>query len=204
MKEIKNYKLGVTGGIACGKSVCATMLEDWGWAVLDADKVAHDLMNPGTAVFSKIIEHFGVEILLPNGQIDRSQLGRIVFSDTEELAHLNSIVHPHVHEKWKAWLAQQQGLCAVVIPLLYETGCESEFDKVLCLASPPHVVIHRLLDRGLTEVEAKKRILAQMPIEEKMARADIPIANDGDLKELKKKLYTVHDQIENKEKQQNG
>ena len=204
MKELNNFKLGVTGGIACGKTTSKTILEDLGWTVIDADEVAHELMRSGSAVFSEIIAHFGVEILLPNGQINRSQLGRIVFSDSEKLQRLNSIVHPHVHKKWKNWLTQQQGYCAVVLPLLYETGSEKEFDKILCLASPQDDVLKRLLDRGLTAAEGEQRIAAQMPIAEKMARADIPIMNDGNLNELKRKLYEAHSRIENKEMQQDG
>jgi dephospho-CoA kinase len=180
--------LGVTGGIACGKSEVGRILEEMGFAVCDADSVAHGLMEKGTQVFQRVVDHFGSKILASDGGISRPLLGEIVFGDAGQREMLNKMVHPAVRDVVAQWIAERRKEnCsgAVLIPLLYESGMdELGWDAVLCVSSSRELVLKRLEKRGMALAEAEARIGSQMPLVEKENLADGVILNLGTLEEL--------------------
>jgi len=183
------YRVGLTGGIACGKSETQAILRERAVPVLDTDAVAHAILRKGSEVHDRIVSRFGPEVLSGEGEIDRKALGRIVFSDSGEREALNAIVHPEVGRRWRAWLeARREPLAVVAIPLLYECGLEHEFDGVVCVRASEALMMERLRDRGLTEVEARQRIRSQMPVEEKAARATWILDNNKTLNDLKQQV----------------
>ncbi len=182
--------IGLTGGIACGKSTVAGVWADAGAEVLEADRVAHKLIQPDGPCYEDVIGHFGNDILKEDGAIDRRLLGQIVFRDEDERQVLNSIVHPVVRQEWSRWVADRlrEGsarAAVVVIPLLFEVGAEHGWDAVVCVRAPERDIYNRLYERGLTEEEARRRIEAQWPLSDKAARSDIVIENEGTLETLK-------------------
>ncbi len=190
MSDLKRETMivGVTGGIACGKSEVGRILGEMGFAVLDADVVARDLMDKGSPVFREVVDHFGERILSSEGEIARPILGKIVFEDSEERGVLNGLVHPAVRKRLSKWISERRAegrSAAVLIPLLFESGMESlGFDAVLCVSSPEAEVFRRLERRGLSRREAEQRIRSQMPTREKEKRANYVVPNGGTLGEL--------------------
>ena len=180
--------LGVTGGIACGKSEVGRILGEMGFGVCDADRVAHDLMKKGTPVFSQVVKHFDTCILSDNGEISRSILGETVFENPAQREALNRLVHPVVRENLEHWISEKRSAgknAAVLIPLLFESGMQDlDWDAVICVSSCEEDVFHRLERRGLTREEAEKRIHSQMPLAEKEKLADHIVPNHGTLGEL--------------------
>ncbi len=187
-KGLNVVAVGVTGGIACGKSEAGRILDDMGFAVCDADRIAHDLMEKGTPVFSRVVEHFGARILTENGEISRPLLGKIVFEDPEEREILNELVHPAVRESLAGWINQMRSegkRSAVLIPLLFESGMQNlDWDAVVCVSSRKEEIFQRLEARGFSREEAAKRIHSQMLLDEKEKLADYVIPNHGTLGEL--------------------
>jgi dephospho-CoA kinase len=183
--------LALTGGIACGKSETGRILVEEGFAVLDADTLAHDVMAAGTTVFQRVAERFGDGVVGENGELDREVLGRIVFSDPAALSDLNALVHPAVIEEAEKWKARQRGDCAVLIPLLFETGWTEGWSAIVCVSADEETVFQRLEKRGLSREAARKRIAAQMPLSEKKKRADFIIRNNDTLDELREKTKAV-------------
>jgi len=182
-------RIGLTGGIACGKTEAAQRMSSHGIPILDTDKVAHEVMTPGTEVFEHLIDRFGQEILNRDGTLCRSRLAEIVFSDEEALRELNRLVHPEVGRRWRAWLTSRTGPAAVVaIPLLVETGCQREFDDILCISSSKNLMRRRLASRGLTPGQAEQRIQSQLPLEEKEKVATWILTNNGSLAEFHRKV----------------
>lgn len=177
--------VGLTGGIASGKSTVARMLVEKGAILIDFDELAHALEMPGGRVWQEIVEHFGEGILLPDRRIDRIKLGTIVFSDPQKREVLNRIVHPAVFAEWQKRLREieKAGKDAIVlsdIPLLIEAGLKPMVDLVLLVHIPPEEQIQRLMERnGFTRGEAERRVAAQMSIDEKVRYADILISNEG-------------------------
>ena len=186
-------RIAITGGIACGKSLVGKMFSDAGIAVCDTDELAHSLLVPGSAVYDRIIDEFGYEILDENGNINRGILGRIVFNDKKRLHILNEIMHPEIKKMFEGWLRSHETdwAAAVLIPLLYESGMDSGWDYIVCVACSEDVQIKRLCERGLSVEDARLRIAAQMPVEEKMARADFVIYNDGTVSILKQEVEKI-------------
>lgn len=175
-------RIAVTGGIACGKSVVGSYLSGEGIPVCDADDVAHKVMSSGSAVFMDVVERFGQGILDDAGEINRRKLADIVFSDAGQLNALNAIVHHAARKAWQEWLEDEDAkgsrVAVVIVPLLYEAGMQDGWDAVVCVGSSESVQVKRLLERGLTEPEARKRIASQMTLAEKIKRADYVIVND--------------------------
>jgi len=178
-------KIAVTGGIACGKSLVGTCLSEAGFAVWEADDVAHELMQAGHPVHQAVIEQFGDEVVSREGAIDREALGQIVFSDSEARVRLNAIVHPAVKDELARWIRETgnsntppRGL-AVVVPLLYEAGWDRGWDAVICVFSRGRTQRRRLVANGRSEEDAERRIAAQGPVAEKAALADYVIVNEG-------------------------
>ena len=193
-REEQSLVLGVTGGIACGKSEVGTILSALGFQVLDTDAVAHEIMLPGKAAYDRIVEYFGSGILDESGEIDRKKLGKLVFGDTRNLEALNGFVHPSVCREYRKWLADKKrdgSRLAVIIPLLFEVGEEAGWDAIICVSSSTRKIVERLKMRGFSESEARIRIRSQMPLEEKIERADYVIRNNGSLGDLKESTADV-------------
>lgn len=180
--------MGITGGIACGKSEVGRILERRGFAVCDADNLAHAVIAPGGEAREAVVRRFGPEILDAGagGAVDRAALARRVFGDPRALADLNAIVHPAARRALDRWLAAlpPDRDAAALVPLLFEAGWTAGWTAVICVAADPARVRERLARRGWTEEESQRRLSAQWPLEEKMRRADYVIRNDGTLAEL--------------------
>ena len=186
-------RVALTGGIATGKSVCLRRLEQLGAPVIDADVVARTVVAPGTPALAAIVARFGPSMLRPDGSLDRPALGRLVFADAEARADLERIVHPAVYDAIERWFEQRAieaadnrgpRIAIADIPLLYETGQERRFDRVIVAACPPQVQLARLMARDrMPEDEARRRLAAQWPIDQKRARADLVIDTSGTLEE---------------------
>lgn len=189
--------VGLTGGIASGKSTVVRMLVEKGAVVIDHDRLAHLAYEPGGPSYKAIIAGFGREILAADGKIDRKRLGAVVFKDPGRLKDLNDIVHPVVLSGWKRKLAEieRQNPRAVIIsdvPLLIEVGWQKEVDMVLLVYAAPEVQVERVQKRdGYTAEEARERLAAQMPLNEKRRSADLVIENNGTLEELQKRVDAV-------------
>ena len=192
MKE--GLAIGLTGGIACGKSEVGRILEREGARVRDADELAHELIREGGPLFDKVVERFGAGIVGHDGEIDRRILGRRVFSEAADRKILEALIHPEVIRVLRKWLVSETGHgknAVAIVPLLFEVGWTDWWDAVVCVASSEEVVIERLKQRGLSEDEARARISAQMPLEIKIKKANHVIQNDGTLDSLEKRTREV-------------
>ncbi len=193
-REVITIKtIGLTGGIACGKSTVAQILNKHGLKTLNADKIAHEVIGPSKPAFSAILEEFGQGILDQSGVIDRIKLGKVVFKDTEARKKLESIIHPLVIEEIKQEIksSQEKGINILIveIPLLYETGLENLFDQVWVVSSSEEEQIKRLKSRGhLNEAAIKERLDSQLPISFKEDKADRVIYNNKGLGELEREI----------------
>lgn len=170
-------RIGLTGGIACGKSVVVSMFRDLDCPVLESDPLVHELLEPGQAVYAEVVREFGAGILGPGGAVDRTKLGAIVFAHAPRRQRLNEIIHPRVFavtEQWFAALNRAGGpeYAIAEAALLVESGYYKQFDRLIVVWCKPEQQMERLLARGLTAEQARQRINAQMPIEEKMQFGD--------------------------------
>jgi dephospho-CoA kinase len=176
---------GLTGGIGMGKSTAARFFRERGAQVVDTDELARQLVEPGQPALAEIQAVFGKSIVTPGGQLRRDELAQIVFTDPAARKQLEAILHPRIRERWLAqietWRKAGHELAVVVIPLLFETNAEPNFDKTVCAACSGPTQHQRLLSRGWTPEEIKQRIAAQWPIEQKIARADFVVWTDGSL-----------------------
>lgn len=185
--------LGVTGGIACGKTLVTHIFRQLGAAVVSADELAREVVAPGSPTLARLLEQFGPEILLPSGELNRAALGALIFADPEARAALNAITHPAIAALSVARLAQLKAadwpLVVYEAPLLYEAGAEGRVDAVLVVTVPEPLQLQRLMARDqLSEAAARERIAAQYPQAEKAARADYVIANDDSVAALEAKI----------------
>jgi dephospho-CoA kinase len=177
-------RIALTGGIATGKSHVLSEFRKRGVPCLDADELAHGVTTAGTEATSQIAERFGRDVLDGSGAVDRHRLGAIVFADSAARRALEEIVHPAIYRAIAAGmrafeLLEHSPLAIADIPLLYETGHSSDFDRVIATVCPRGVQIERLKQRGLSETEAEQRLAAQMSADEKALRADYIIQTDG-------------------------
>ena len=182
-------RVGLTGGIATGKSTVARRWQDTaGIAVVDSDLLAHQTLTPDTPTWAAVVRVFGNEILNPDRTINRRELGTIVFHDEAKRTQLNHIIHPAVRAMWAAALTELaragQSIAVVDIPLLYEVGAEKEFDCVVAVGASEATQIARLTAKDFDETAARARIRAQWPLQRKLDRADYVIWNDGSLPSL--------------------
>jgi dephospho-CoA kinase len=178
-------KVGLTGGIASGKSTIVRMLAGLGCITVDADAIVARLYRPGEAGHEVIVRTYGKEILLPDGEIDRKKLADIAFSKPEEAQKLNALIHPIVVAEQARLFreAEERGEDAIYIveaTLLLESGGRERFDRIVVVDVDPDVQIARAIGRGMTAEEAKRRIAHQMPREERLRHADYVIDNSGD------------------------
>ncbi|HNQ02420.1 MAG: dephospho-CoA kinase [Syntrophobacterales bacterium] len=199
--------VGLTGGIATGKSTVVRMLVRRGARVIDHDALVHALQEPGRPVWRQIVEVFGRGILDDGGRIDRKRLGALVFGDEVRRKALEGIVHPAVleeAERERERIGRQDGRAIVLsdIPLLLEVGMQDRFDLILLVYAPPEVQIERVMKRnGMTREEAAARLSAQMPIDEKLRRADVVIRNDSTMGDLEKRVDEVWQELLARERQ---
>ncbi len=187
-------KVGLTGGIGAGKSEVSRLLVACGAVLIDADRIAREVVAPGTPGLASVVEAFGEEILAADGSLDRPRLGAIVFSDAEKLSTLNSIVHPLVGARSRE-LEEAAAKDAVVlhdVPLLTENGLAPLYDLVIVVDAAPETQLDRLVRlRGMTEEDARARMAAQATREERREIADIVIDNDVPLEELERRVKDV-------------
>ena len=192
--------IGLTGGIASGKSTVTSYLREKGYPVIDADRVVHDLQAPGGALYRVLVEHFGREILDKSGVLDRAVLGQRIFSNPSERDWSNRVQGQLIREALadaRDRQAAQSGLFFMDIPLLIEQGYEEWFEAVWLVAVSKETQLKRLMERNhLSEVEAQERIVSQMPLEAKRSHADLVLDNNGDLAALYAQLNAALEQLE--------
>lgn len=193
-------KVGLTGSIAVGKSHVCSVFRELGCRVLDADKTAREVVRPGSAGLARIVEEFGRQVLLPNGELDRPKLGSIVFRDENKRLLLNSIVHPLVmadHDEWlrSAEASDPGGIAIIDAALMIESGGYKRFDTLIVVFCEPEIQLERLMRRGLSEAEAEQRIAAQMPQEEKMKFADFLIDTSGSFDETRRQCSEILEEL---------
>jgi dephospho-CoA kinase len=173
-------RVGLTGGIGCGKSTVAAMMAELGCHVLNADKMAHALIAPGEPAYNDVVRKFGTHILAPDGSVDRARLAAVVFADADKLASLNAIVHPRVLRELDRELERlarldPHGVAVVEAALLVESGYHKTLDRIILVTCTREQQLERLTDpafgRAMSRVQAEQRIAAQMPVEEKRKQA---------------------------------
>lgn len=189
-------RLGLTGGIASGKSAVAALLRELGFPVLDADSVSHKLMEPGQPAHDEILATFGADLADSSGRIDRAKLAAIVFADSAKLAQLNVILHPRVAQivfrQFDEW--QTNGVrdaAFVEAALLIEAGISAKLDGLVVAWCEPAQQLERLRARGMSEAEARRRIASQLPLAEKLKRATETINCSGTLEETREQVQLL-------------
>ncbi|MCY7713286.1 dephospho-CoA kinase [Bacillus altitudinis] len=197
--------IGLTGGIASGKSTVSQMIKEKGIRVVDADVIAKEAVSKGSAALHQIVQTFGEEVLLPNGELNRQQLGAIIFSDEEKRKQLNAIVHPEVRkemlEQRDEGVSNNETFVVLDIPLLFESKLEGLVDRIIVVYTTPELQLSRLMNRNdLSEEEALNRIHSQQPLEEKCQKADRVIENTKDLAFIRKQLENILNEWEHTDK----
>ena len=183
--------IGLTGGIACGKSTVSKALRALGACIIVADALAHELSQPNQALFNAYVQRFGMAIVTPGGTLDRAAIARLIFTDPTMRAEVEQISHPlirrAVEERLRMAEKEQKRAAVLDVPLLFEAGWDALADEVWVVALPPEEQLTRLLarDKTMSEGEARARIAAQMPLAEKCARADVVIDNSGTKEETR-------------------
>ncbi len=189
-------RLGLTGGIASGKSAVAALLRELGFPVLDADSVSHKLMEPGQPAYEEILKLFGKDLTDASGKIDRAKLAGIVFADRTELGQLNAILHPRVEQailrQFQEW--EKNGVrdaAFVEAALLIEAGLADKLDGMVVAWCEPEQQLERMRARGMSEGEARRRMAAQLPLEEKLKRATETIDCSRSLEEMREQVQAL-------------
>ncbi len=194
-------RVALTGGIATGKSYVRAQFEKLGIPTIDADTLSRDAVAAGTPGLAAVVARFGPGVLAPSGVLDRHKLASIVFMDPEARRDLEAIVHPAVREATDAWFdaldPARYAFAVADIPLLYEVGRDKDFDVVIVAAVDPETQLRRVIERdGATESEARHRIAAQLPIADKVRRADFVIQTDGSLEQTDEQVRAVLEQLQ--------
>lgn len=192
--------IGLTGGIASGKSTISNIFKEVGWPVIDADQTARQVVMPGSLGLAQIVSCFGSQVLQPDGTLDRAALGSMVFDDPQNLSDLDQIEHPLIMAAIDKQLAgfKKQGLPVVVldVPLLFETGMDQECDLTVLAVVDRKTQLERLMKRDhCSKAAALKRINAQMSLEEKMRRADVTIDNNGSLAQTRLQVAKLVERV---------
>ncbi len=197
----KHLLLGVTGGIASGKSSVSDMLSALGAPLIDFDLLARQVVAPGTQGYKDIVDYFGKQVLQGNGQLDRKKLSNIVFSDMEKRKKLESFTHPYIYDEFfkeidQITQKQPDAIIQVSVPLLIELNLQFLFDKLLVVHVSPEIQARRLAERdGITISEAENIMKSQLPIGEKAGYADFAIDNEGTLEDTKKQVKEAWDSL---------
>src|SRR3954452_21067143 len=192
-------RVGLTGGIASGKSTVAQLLVDLGAVLIDGDALAREVVARGTPGLAQVVAEFGPELLTPDGDLDRPALGRIVFADETARRRLEAITHPLIFERYAELEAAAPPGALVVhdIPLLAESGRADTFDEVVVVDAPPELQVERMMrDRGWSREEAESRIAAQASREDRLAIATYVIENTGSLEELRARVEDVYAELD--------
>ena len=210
-------RVGLTGGIATGKTTVAAILRELGCRVLDADKIAHGLIEPGAVAYEDVVQEFGRSILASDGRVDRKKLGAIVFADPARLTRLNAIVHPHVLEAQDRELeaierSEPHAIAVVEAALLIEAGYAQKLDYLVVTSCTPEQQLERLTQqdslrqagRGLTIEQARQRIAAQMTTEEKIRSADEIIDCSGSLERTREQIAALVGKLKRMESEGTG
>src|SRR5918996_6254313 len=186
-------RIGLTGGIGAGKSTVSATFSECGGIIVDGDVIAREVVEPGTDGLKQLVEAFGEDILLPNGALNRPALAAKAFVDDEKRAKLNSIVHPLVGQRRMEVIESVPDDAVVVedIPLLVETGMAPMFPLVVVVTAPVETRVERLIKRGMDEADARTRIAAQAPEEQRRAIADVLLDNSGSQDELVEKVRDI-------------
>ncbi|MEU1814332.1 dephospho-CoA kinase [Streptomyces roseifaciens] len=191
-------RVGLTGGIGAGKSEVSRLLASYGAVIVDSDRIAREVVEPGTPGLAAVVAEFGEAVLTPEGALDRPRLGAVVFADPDRLAALNAIVHPLVRAR-SAELEAAAAPDAVVVhdvPLLAENGLAPLYDLVLVVDAGTETRLDRLVRlRGMTPDEARARMAAQATREDRLAVADVVIDNDGPVEALRHQVEKVWDEL---------
>ncbi|UCF91087.1 MAG: dephospho-CoA kinase [Desulfobacterales bacterium] len=196
--------VGLTGGIATGKSTVSAILQEAGAVIIDADQIARKVVKKGQPAYHEIVKRFGQDILLPDGEINRRLLGAIIFNDPEKKKSLNRIVHPRVSRETQRNLDriqadQPDAVVVLDVPLLIEAGMHEGLAEVIVVYAPENVQLQRLMARdNFAEADARARIQAQMPIETKKDLASIVIDNTGALEKTRQQTLEVYRYLQNK------
>lgn len=189
------FFVGITGGIGTGKSTVCGFLRDLGAEVIDADKVGKQILMPGKPAYFKVIERFGRGILAADGTVDRKAVGRIIFDDSAARGELDALTHPAIKDEIDALFAEHsaRGDCIVALeaPLLFEADMDSSVDEVWVVACGREEQLTRVMARGFTREEAEARIAAQMPLQEKVRRADKVVVTDGSKEETRAQVAVL-------------
>jgi dephospho-CoA kinase len=197
-------RVGLTGGVACGKSTVAKMLADLGANTVDADVIAHELYRPGQEVLQELVKHFGPEILKADGELDRAKLATLVF-DGGRVEELNKIVHPAVirqQDRWMRALGEKDRYAVAIVEaaLILEAGVKDHFDRIMVVTCKPAPKVARFAQRtGMSEdaarADVERRNKAQMPDEEKARRADFVIDNSGSVEETRHQVQRIYSEL---------
>lgn len=194
-------KVGLTGGIATGKSYVLGVLSELGCEVLDADQTARQVVEPGQPAFSEIVVHFGQQVLGQDGKLDRAKLGAVVFASATEREKLNSIVHPRVYEAQAGWMESvfqrnPQTIAVIDAALMIETKSYKRFDKIVVVYCEPQIQLERLMARNhLSHAEAQARISAQMPSAEKLKYADFSINTSLGYEDTREQVESLYEKL---------
>jgi dephospho-CoA kinase len=197
-------RVGLTGGVACGKSTVAKMFADLGAEIVDADAIAHELYRPGQEVLQELVRHFGQEILKPDGELDRAKLATLVF-DGGRVEELNKIVHPAVirqQDQWMRSLGDKDPYAVAIVEaaLIFEAGVKDHFDRIMVVTCKPAQKIARFAQRTGMSADAassdvERRNKAQMPDEEKARRADFVVDNSGSTEETRHQVQRIYSEL---------
>ena len=188
-------KVGLSGGIGCGKSTVLEFFREAGWQTVDSDAVVRELLATDASIQAQLCSRWG-EAVFADGAVDRGAVAKRVFSHEGDLKWLEELLHPLVRESWQASIAQAPNANWLVeIPLLFEKRLETRFDLTVCVVSPPDVAADRMVARAYTEEQIEQRRKQQMPLEEKMELADFLISNAGSLEFLKQQTTRLIEQI---------
>ena len=197
-------RVGLTGGIACGKSTVGNMFSDLGVHVIQSDRIAHELYRPGEPVYKEIVKRFGREIVKPDSEIDRSRLAAVAFGQNR-IEELNRIVHPAVIAKQQEWMREvatrEPGAIVMVeAALIFEAGAKGRFDKMIVVTCKPEQKAGRFasragIDEAAAQAEVKRRAQAQIPDEEKASRADYVIDNSGSLEQTRQQVQRIFERL---------
>lgn len=189
--------IGLTGGIASGKSTVAHMLEEMGSHVIDFDMLARRVVEPGRPAWKKIVDYFGRDILQGSGEIDRKRLSRIIFGNSEKRKRLEGFTHPFIADEFKGHVdeiasSDPDAIINAVVPMLFEAGMQALFHKVVVVYIPREEQIKRLIERdGISEGDAANILNAQMHIDEKIRQADFIINNENSIEETKRQVHDL-------------
>ena len=193
--------VGLTGGIASGKSTVSDLFKGEDIPVIDTDKIARELLETGSDAYNEVVSHFSSEILFANGEINRKLLGKLIFSNPKRRDVLNGIIHPRVLEIMRLEIKQceekGESLVVIDVPLLFESGFDKECHKTIVVFTTPEKQLSRLMDRDQIDEEyASVKIAAQMPLSEKVKKADFVIDNSQSILETKKDFLQILEQLE--------